>query len=145
MSEKGSGPVARTVLQQCLQARLQVKPAEEDSEAQFVQVRPGSLHLDCTCVYSAAVGCSSSVIYIYLSSLISYLFILILASILICVYSRQLCSPSQWNNNNLFNMEKRNIMKLNLGAGDLENINILYILYRSYKAFHGWGKNNCLI
>lgn len=34
-------------------------------------------------------------------------------------------------------MEKRNIMKLNLGAGDLENINILYILYRSYEAFHG--------
>lgn len=80
MSEKGSGPVARTVLQQCLQARLQVKPAEEDSEAQFVQVRPG-LHLDCTCVYSAAVGCSSSVIYIYLFSLISYLFFLILASL----------------------------------------------------------------
>lgn len=56
MSEKGSGPVARTVLQQCLQARLQVKPAEEDSEAQFVQVRPGALR---------HMGCSSPVIYIY--------------------------------------------------------------------------------
>lgn len=39
MTEKGSGPVVRTVLQQCLRARLQVKPAEEDQEAQFVQVR----------------------------------------------------------------------------------------------------------
>lgn len=38
MSEK-EGPVARTVLQQCLQATLQVKPAEEGSEAQYVQVR----------------------------------------------------------------------------------------------------------
>lgn len=39
MTEKGCNPVARTVLQQCLQARLQVKPADEHSEAQFVQVR----------------------------------------------------------------------------------------------------------
>lgn len=38
MAERG-GPVARAVLQQCLQARLQVKPAEEEAEAQFVQVR----------------------------------------------------------------------------------------------------------
>lgn len=42
MSEKGCTPVARTVLQQCLQARLQVKPADEHSEAQFVQVRDTS-------------------------------------------------------------------------------------------------------
>lgn len=41
MSEKDQAPVARTVLQQCLQARLQVKPADENSEAQFVQVRTG--------------------------------------------------------------------------------------------------------
>lgn len=50
MSESGPGsgagsgsdkaPVARTVLQQCLQARLQVKPADDQSEAEFVQVRP---------------------------------------------------------------------------------------------------------
>lgn len=39
MSEKSCGPAARAVLQQCLQARLQVKPAEGDSEAQWVQVR----------------------------------------------------------------------------------------------------------
>lgn len=42
MTEKGCTPVARTVLQQCLQARLQVKPADEHSEAQFVQVREAS-------------------------------------------------------------------------------------------------------
>lgn len=50
MAEKGSAPVARAVLQQCLQARLQVKPAEENSEAQFVQVRTPehhSVHLHC--------------------------------------------------------------------------------------------------
>ncbi|XP_036927943.1 D-aminoacyl-tRNA deacylase 2 [Acanthopagrus latus] len=47
MSEKGSGPVARTVLQQCLQARLQVKPAEEDSEAQFVQIDRGMVIYIC--------------------------------------------------------------------------------------------------
>lgn len=41
MSETGRAPAARAVLQQCLQARLQVKPAEELSEAQFVQVRTG--------------------------------------------------------------------------------------------------------
>lgn len=39
MTEKGGAVAARTVLQQCLQARLQVKPADEQSEAQFVQVR----------------------------------------------------------------------------------------------------------
>lgn len=39
MSEKDRAPVACTVLQQCLQARLQVKPADEYSEGQFVQVR----------------------------------------------------------------------------------------------------------
>lgn len=38
MSDKDRAPVARTVLQQCLHARLQVKPAGEKSEAQFVQV-----------------------------------------------------------------------------------------------------------
>lgn len=39
MSEKERVPVARTVLQQCLHAKLQVKPAEQHSEAQFVEVR----------------------------------------------------------------------------------------------------------
>lgn len=38
MSEKEMLPVARAVLQQCLHAKLQVKPAEQDSEAQFVEV-----------------------------------------------------------------------------------------------------------
>ncbi|XP_018558710.1 LOW QUALITY PROTEIN: D-aminoacyl-tRNA deacylase 2 [Lates calcarifer] len=47
MTEKGSGPVARTVLQQCLQARLQVKPAEENSEAQFVQIDRGMVIYIC--------------------------------------------------------------------------------------------------
>ncbi|XP_056915186.1 D-aminoacyl-tRNA deacylase 2 [Takifugu flavidus] len=41
MSEKDRAPVARTVLQQCLHARLQVKPAGEKSEAQFVQIDRG--------------------------------------------------------------------------------------------------------
>ncbi|KAG7232993.1 hypothetical protein INR49_007880 [Caranx melampygus] len=48
MTDRGSGPVARTVLQQCLQARLQVKPADGDSEAQFVQ-----------CPVCSTCGCAS--------------------------------------------------------------------------------------
>ncbi|KAM3594851.1 uncharacterized protein V6R79_014985 [Siganus canaliculatus] len=47
MSEKGSAPVARTVLQQCLRATLQVKPAEEQSEAQFVQIDRGMVIYIC--------------------------------------------------------------------------------------------------
>lgn len=43
MSEKDRAAVARTVLQQCLHARLQVKPAEEESEAQFVQVKESNI------------------------------------------------------------------------------------------------------
>jgi len=39
MAERGGVPAARAVLQQCLQATLQVKPPEELSEAQYVQVR----------------------------------------------------------------------------------------------------------
>lgn len=46
MSEK-EGPVARTVLQQCLQATLQVKPAEEGSEAQYVQIGRGMVIYIC--------------------------------------------------------------------------------------------------
>lgn len=41
MAAKDKAPVARMMLQRCVQARLQVKPAEGDSEAQFVQVRTG--------------------------------------------------------------------------------------------------------
>ncbi|KAF1374369.1 hypothetical protein PFLUV_G00228350 [Perca fluviatilis] len=47
MTEKGSGPAARAVLQQCLRARLQVKPAEEHSEAQFVQIDRGMVIYVC--------------------------------------------------------------------------------------------------
>ncbi|CAJ1073279.1 D-aminoacyl-tRNA deacylase 2-like [Xyrichtys novacula] len=48
MTEKGGGaPVARTVLQQCLQARLQVKPADELSEAEFVQIDRGMVIYIC--------------------------------------------------------------------------------------------------
>nr|XP_057947196.1 D-aminoacyl-tRNA deacylase 2-like [Doryrhamphus excisus]XP_057947197.1 D-aminoacyl-tRNA deacylase 2-like [Doryrhamphus excisus] len=43
----GSMPVARTVLQQCLQARLQVTPAGEHSEAQWVQVERGMVIYVC--------------------------------------------------------------------------------------------------
>lgn len=41
MAQKEVLPVARAVLQQCLHAKLQVKPAEQDSEAQFVEVSTG--------------------------------------------------------------------------------------------------------
>ncbi|XP_044023671.1 D-aminoacyl-tRNA deacylase 2-like [Siniperca chuatsi] len=47
MSEKGSGPAARAVLQQCVQARLQVKPAEEHAEARFVQIDRGMVIYIC--------------------------------------------------------------------------------------------------
>ncbi|XP_034531515.1 D-aminoacyl-tRNA deacylase 2-like [Notolabrus celidotus] len=48
MTEKGSGaPVARSMLQQCLQARLQVKPADEHSEAEFVQIERGMVIYIC--------------------------------------------------------------------------------------------------
>ncbi|XP_013882915.1 probable D-tyrosyl-tRNA(Tyr) deacylase 2 [Austrofundulus limnaeus] len=47
MAEQGSGPVVRTVLQQCLRARLQVKPAEENQEAQFVQIDRGMVVYIC--------------------------------------------------------------------------------------------------
>ncbi|XP_041828181.1 D-aminoacyl-tRNA deacylase 2 [Melanotaenia boesemani] len=47
MTENSSGPVARTVLQQCLQARLQVRPAEEHAEAQFVQIDRGMVVYVC--------------------------------------------------------------------------------------------------
>ncbi|XP_041809604.1 D-aminoacyl-tRNA deacylase 2 [Chelmon rostratus] len=47
MSETGRAPAARAVLQQCLQARLQVKPAEELSEAQFVQIDRGMVIYIC--------------------------------------------------------------------------------------------------
>lgn len=41
MAAKDKAPVARMMLQRCVQARLRVKPAEGDSEAEFVQVRAG--------------------------------------------------------------------------------------------------------
>lgn len=40
-------PVARAVLQQCLHAKLQVKPAEQDSEAQFVEIDRGMVIYIC--------------------------------------------------------------------------------------------------
>ncbi|XP_037342076.1 D-aminoacyl-tRNA deacylase 2-like [Pungitius pungitius] len=46
MAER-SGPAARAVLQQCLQARLQVKPAEQEAEAQFVQIERGMVIYIC--------------------------------------------------------------------------------------------------
>lgn len=48
MTEKGSAPAAaRAVLQQCLSARLQVKPADEHSEAEFVQIDRGMVIYIC--------------------------------------------------------------------------------------------------
>ncbi|KAJ0063204.1 hypothetical protein NL108_013377 [Boleophthalmus pectinirostris] len=46
MSEK-EAPVARTVLQQCLRASLMVKPAEEGSEAEYVQIDKGMVIYIC--------------------------------------------------------------------------------------------------
>lgn len=54
MSEKERAPVARTVLQQCLHAKLQVKPAEQHSEAQFVEVRTGDRVIMCPSSVAAA-------------------------------------------------------------------------------------------
>ncbi|KAG7510820.1 hypothetical protein JOB18_032842 [Solea senegalensis] len=48
MTEKKDGAVfARTVLQQCLHATLQVKPAEDQSQAQFVQIDRGMVIYIC--------------------------------------------------------------------------------------------------
>uniref|UniRef100_A0A3P9KPC5 D-aminoacyl-tRNA deacylase n=1 Tax=Oryzias latipes TaxID=8090 RepID=A0A3P9KPC5_ORYLA len=47
MADSGGGPAARTVLQQCLQARLQVQPAGEQSEAQYVQINRGMVIYVC--------------------------------------------------------------------------------------------------
>ncbi|KAM4543032.1 D-aminoacyl-tRNA deacylase 2-like [Odontesthes bonariensis] len=47
MTEKSCSLAARTVLQQCLQARLQVKAADEHSEAQFVQISRGMVIYIC--------------------------------------------------------------------------------------------------
>ncbi|XP_061674691.1 D-aminoacyl-tRNA deacylase 2 [Syngnathoides biaculeatus] len=42
-----ANPVARTVLQQCLEARLQVKAPDEDQEAQWVQIERGMVVYVC--------------------------------------------------------------------------------------------------
>ncbi|XP_038130118.1 D-aminoacyl-tRNA deacylase 2 [Cyprinodon tularosa] len=47
MAENSRGPLARTVLQQCLHARLQVQEANEHSEAQFVQIDRGMVIYIC--------------------------------------------------------------------------------------------------
>ncbi|XP_056282476.1 D-aminoacyl-tRNA deacylase 2 [Pseudoliparis swirei] len=47
MAERGGVPAARAVLQQCLQATLQVKPPEELSEAQYVQIHRGMVIYIC--------------------------------------------------------------------------------------------------
>ncbi|XP_032480284.1 D-aminoacyl-tRNA deacylase 2 isoform X3 [Phocoena sinus] len=41
MAESGRLPQARALLQQCLHARLQVRPAEGDAAAQWVEVQRG--------------------------------------------------------------------------------------------------------
>ncbi|XP_061889960.1 D-aminoacyl-tRNA deacylase 2 [Entelurus aequoreus] len=47
MSDKSCGPVARAVLQQCLQARLQVKAAQEHCDAEWVEVGRGMVIYVC--------------------------------------------------------------------------------------------------
>lgn len=41
MAESGRTPQARAILQQCLRARLQIRPAEGDATAQWVEVQRG--------------------------------------------------------------------------------------------------------
>ncbi|KFO29275.1 D-aminoacyl-tRNA deacylase 2 [Fukomys damarensis] len=41
MADGGCTPVARALLQQCLHARLQVRPAEGDAAAQWVEIQKG--------------------------------------------------------------------------------------------------------
>uniref|UniRef100_A0A8D0C3B6 D-aminoacyl-tRNA deacylase 2 n=1 Tax=Salvator merianae TaxID=96440 RepID=A0A8D0C3B6_SALMN len=41
MADSSRSPLARSVLQQCLHAKLQVKPAEPDSEAEWVEINRG--------------------------------------------------------------------------------------------------------
>lgn len=40
MADSGRIPQARALLQQCLRARLQIRPAEGDTETQWVEVTP---------------------------------------------------------------------------------------------------------
>lgn len=47
MAEKSSTPLARTVLQQCLNARLQVQEGEEHLEPQYVQIDRGMVIYVC--------------------------------------------------------------------------------------------------
>ncbi|XP_041710727.1 D-aminoacyl-tRNA deacylase 2 [Coregonus clupeaformis] len=47
MTEKADSPQARTVLQQCLYARLQVKPADDQSEAEWVEIDRGMVVYIC--------------------------------------------------------------------------------------------------
>ncbi|CAL8273809.1 unnamed protein product [Merluccius merluccius] len=48
MTEKAApAPLARTVLQQCVHARLQVAPAGQDSEAEWVQINRGMVIYVC--------------------------------------------------------------------------------------------------
>ncbi|XP_008285249.1 probable D-tyrosyl-tRNA(Tyr) deacylase 2 [Stegastes partitus] len=47
MSATDGAPAARTVLQQCLRAQLQVSPAGDQTEAQFVQIDRGMVIYIC--------------------------------------------------------------------------------------------------
>ncbi|XP_034015743.1 D-aminoacyl-tRNA deacylase 2-like [Thalassophryne amazonica] len=47
MTERSGAPVARTVLQQCVGAKLQVEPATQNSEAQWVQIDRGMVIYIC--------------------------------------------------------------------------------------------------
>ncbi|XP_042297096.1 D-aminoacyl-tRNA deacylase 2 [Sceloporus undulatus] len=47
MAELTGPPGARTVLQQCLQARLQVKPPDQGSQAQWVEIQRGLIIYVC--------------------------------------------------------------------------------------------------
>ncbi|KAE8587560.1 hypothetical protein XENTR_v10022017 [Xenopus tropicalis] len=66
MAEVGREVTGRIVLQQCLYAKLQVKPPDQDSEAEWVEIRKGMVVY--VCFFN---GAESSVIAKMVSSLLS--------------------------------------------------------------------------
>lgn len=56
MADGGREVQARALLQQCLHARLQVRPADGDAEAQWVEVTPGPVRGTMPIFLSSIVG-----------------------------------------------------------------------------------------
>lgn len=56
MADGGNAVQARALLQQCLHAHLQVRPADGDAAAQWVEVMPGPSPTAVLVVLSSLVG-----------------------------------------------------------------------------------------